>query len=220
MASNIGYSDVTLSVELADILAPLAGDPRVDTLLPCRFSEMADSPRHLSGEHSAIAGSAIRMLLHPLSMVVLDIVVIAIIVGSLLVRLFNLRESLTDSISQHQLSVYLEAYGAIADLLVFYGVALESRAHLIRREGLPEATRREDRLDHVSEHTGITLVVWGILLEVIGQVGQLTLDFSIPFVIHPLRIIGLFTMVISILQLTIHLRSSVAEVVRSRRRPE
>jgi len=144
---------------------------------------------------------------------VLDIFAIALAICAGAMRALHLVGFPQTIVDSHEQQVFSDLYGAGADLLVFYGLALASRSHL-EKKTLHEAGKPEHPLNRVSEHTGITLVIWGGLLSLVTQSDQLMTDLNWNPVILVFRLAGLATVVVAVHQLCIHLQLSLAAIFR------
>lgn len=168
---------------------------------------MSDSNDHPPANRSALADFVSNLILRPQSMVVLD--TIALIAGIVTILYATLR--FTNIIGTQSFiedcSFTVDVFEGMADIFVFYGVALESRSHLIRAvfKG-DEADKLE--LNGVSEHTGIVLVVLGLMLELAAHFGILAEDIKVAdWTLIPLCVFGLIIVAITLHQLRIHLFS-------------
>ncbi len=172
---------------------------------------MSEPDDHPPARRSAAADFVTDLLLRPQSMVVLDIIVALVGGMTIIYAILRFTNIIGEQSFIEDCSFTVDVFEGMADIFVFYGVALESRAHLLRtvfpntRSGKTEASHQ---LNGVSEHTGIVLVVLGLMLELAAHFGLLAEDLKIHlWTLVPLCIFGLIVVAITLHQLLIHLFS-------------
>jgi hypothetical protein len=152
----------------------------------------------------------IDLILRPTSMLVVDTIVLFLSILCVVYAILRFFNILGDQPFIQDCEFTLNVVDCIASIYVGYGVALESRAHLIRR------MEKKDhhislRLNGVSEHIGIILVVLGLVLEVIAQLAIIADDIKVDpaSIVGPLCILSLAVLLIGIQQLLVHLTAVI-----------
>lgn len=166
------------------------------------------SSPHPENFRSSMAGHLVRLILSRRAMIVLDAVIIVLGVCTMIYALLRYFNILGSQPFIEDCSFTLDVFSGMADIFVFYGVALESRSHLVRRVlGPEEAIKDADtKLDGVSEYSGIILVVMGLLLELTTQIGNLAVDAKLDdWTFFPMCIFGFIVVGVTVQQLIMHL---------------
>lgn len=171
-------------------------------------------------QRSTVAGMLVRLILARRSMIVLDASIIllgACAMTYAILRFFNIVGSQPFI---EDCNFTLDVFTGIADVFVFYGVALESRSHLLRtvlRHETDEETP-DEKLDHASEYAGIILVVLGLLLELSSQAGGLVADAGLDdWTFFPMCLFGFVVVGITIQQLILHLIATLRHEFEQRK---
>jgi len=169
---------------------------------------------------SRAAALLVRVVLAPRSMVVMDTAVLLLGAMAMTYAVLRFLNILGPQSFIQDCDFTLDVFDGIADVFVFYGVALESRPHLAKSTLAKEAGGvLSVKLDGVSEHTGIYMVVLGLMLEMTSQFGKLAgdLNFSEWLIVFPLCAAGFVIVGIALQQLLFHLISVVKALRRAGR---
>jgi len=165
-------------------------------------------PHDVHAQKSSSLGARLAgLLLKPQSMVVLDLLVLVFGVATIIYAILRFTNIIGHQSFIEDCSFTVDVFDGMADIFVVYGVALESRAHLINTVFKSENSMSH-QLNGVSEHTGIVLVVLGLMLELAAHFGLLAEDIKVAdWTLIPLCILGLTLVAITLHQIYIHLIS-------------
>lgn len=165
-------------------------------------------------QHSTVAGMLVRLILSRRSMIVLDAAIILLGACTMIYAILRFFNIVGSQPFIEDCNFTLDLFTGVADVFVFYGVALESRSHLLRtvlRNDTGEETP-DEKLDHASEYAGIILVVLGLLLELSSQAGNLVADAGLDdWTFFPMCLFGFAVVGIILQQLILHLVATLRE---------
>lgn len=168
---------------------------------------MSEPEHQPPANRSALADFVSHLILRPQSMVVLDVFALTAGIVTIIYAILRFTNVIGTQSFIEDCSFTVDVFEGMADIFVFYGVALESRAHLIKAVFKGEAADKLE-LNGVSEHTGIVLVVLGLMLELAAHFGLIAEDIKVAdWTLIPLCIFGLIVVAITLHQLRIHLVS-------------
>lgn len=160
------------------------------------------------------AALLVRLVLAPRSMVVMDLFVIGLGLLAMVYGVLRFLNILGPQSFIQDCDFTLDVFDGIADVFVFYGVALESRAYLVKRIIIHDSEETALKLDGVSEHTGIHMVVTGLLIEMSAQFGKLATDLKLDvWMVFPMCVFGFVIVAVTLRELIHHFLS----VLRARR---
>ena len=170
-----------------------------------------EEPENDHGARTSAGAYIIDLILRPQSMLVLDSIVCVLGLGSLVYAILRFTNVVGDQPFLEDCALTVDVFEGMADVFVFYGVALESRTHLIRKFSQdPQREKASDQLNGISEHTGILLVVLGLMLELASQFGMLAEDLKvIDWILAPFCILGFVLVTVTLQQVIVHLLSVV-----------